>query len=365
MKLQIKLLLISAILLTLFTSACNNTHTSNTVENISNNTSSHISKTLDTNLEVNADVISSPSSTLPVYNAHIYEPSAQQVQKAFFYDAPESELIYQSDTTEDDYSYKLKYQNRAYHYLGFQSYSNYDYYNYFTLISYFPDSAYELPQNFDNAGIKDAGSLSFMTKEDALSLVKNASNILGLYLEDTPFTCIALNSESLSTLYDYIGGSPELFYSEKDISFENDKGCYYIVWNQKSVNGESIMSENYSSNTLSGIGNCRGDYISAIVNEEGIVTFNSKVNYELDKSKCDEQIIDVEAALNCIKEKYSYIILEDPITITEINFCYTYTLIDRNSLTYEFIPTWSILSHNASDDSYSLTAINAVTGKIF
>lgn len=365
MKIKYIILFVTIILITLF-SGCSRSSTTDTAETATT-VPSHIEKTLDTNLEVNADVIAPTSSMLPTYAAHIYEPSVEQVQKAFFNDAAESalEITYQSKESDDEDGYKIKYKNRMFHYLGIQIYANYDYYEYLHLFSCYPDSIYELPKDFEAANVKDAGNLAFMTKEEAINKVNESANSLGLYLEEEPFTCIALNSESLTTLYNYVGGNPELFYSEEDISFENDEGCYLIVWDQKSNTGESVLSENHSANTRSGIGNCRGTYIVSIVNKEGIVAFDTRVNYENTKKKQEEKIISVDSALDCIKEKYSNIILNSPITITEIKFCYSYTLVDKNSLTYESVPTWSILSYDSANDSYSLTTVNAVTGELF
>lgn len=367
MKKKFILFLAIIILHSTFLTGCQKNSSTNT-PSVNQQQTSYIKKTLDVNLEVNANVAEPDSYLLPTYTARILEPSYNQVQKAFFPDIDIDTLSIIRKTAEEDgeYGFRVSYaQKRSFNYGGYQIYMNYDYIYYYLLQAYYPDTLYHSAKDFDAASIKDAGNLSFMTKEDAISLIRDSASAIGLSLEEKPFTCIALTEDDLATLYDYVGGNPELFYSDQDISFEGDEGCYYIVWNQKSENSESIFSENYSADTLSGAGNCRGSYVLGIVNKEGIVSFETPMNYTIAEKKSEENIIDVDVALDCVKEKYSNLILNEPVIITEIYFCYSYSLIDKDSLTYALLPTWCILSHNSADDSYSLTAVNAVTGKLF
>jgi hypothetical protein len=344
--------------------SCTNKDTLNSTQN--ERQSYQLKKSLTDSIEVDATVTGPSSNTLPIYSAHILEPTTEQVQKAFFSDVDSKALTITPKTEEVDGVDGFRIaedEKRSFNYArgGYQVYMNYDHINYYLLITYYQDLVYHLPKDFTSVGIEDAKNLSFMTKKDATSLVREAASDIGFSLEDEPFTCIALNKESLQTLYDKMDGNPQLFYTDQDVSFKDDNGCYYILWYLTAENGEPVYSANYSPNTLLRNGDCVGSYVFAIVNKEGIVSFETRNSFIIDEEKSKENLIDVDTALDCFKEKY---ISNESFTVTDIYFCYTYILVDKHSMTYDAVPTWCILSHNLEDDSYSLTSINAVTGNL-
>jgi hypothetical protein len=122
-----------------------------------------------------------------------------------------------------------------------------------------------------------------------------------------------------------------------------------------------------------------GSYAKFYVARNGIVYAQISNVFDTDSQNNNIQVVKPEKALDAVKEHYKNIIVNDPITITEIKLAYVPvpkelvtkdTLVERKDTEYNLTPSWIIKLEQTFDDGEkgSLTQtgyilINALTGE--
>lgn len=200
-----------------------------------------------------------------------------------------------------------------------------------------------------------ADSLDFMSKNEAIRTATILLDQLGIQCISEPLI-YALDDRTLQAEQDV--------YAEKIEDDEwlldmlqagkiklKDKWtaadeCYYIIFNAN-INDLPVDSMGYMLQQSDGI-HVDGSRIEIIVSKNGVSYCSAGVIYEIMENTQAFPIIQLDEALDYVKNRYEQIILYEPITIEHISlmYCPVLTKIDRDSSgsiitqEYEMVPAW-------------------------
>lgn len=326
--------------------------------------SGHIEKQLDDSIYVDADVHVPAKRPEYWYNARNKMPDEKELQQIFFEEG-EAVTTEAYPEMENWRCSSVDGEKRAswadavvFHRINYISYyglftSCADYYE------MFPENLYRL------SSFEPAEKLSFMAPENAKEIVRETAKKMNVGLEEEPYVFFALDETALKTLYneltaDWPEENIEIYLP--NVEFEDDKGCYYMIWREQCPHGETIMSGNYSTNYGSGVKYTMGVYLMAIVNEEGLVTLFSNIRYAYDgENEIDKPLIDVDTALEQIRAMYENVILPEEIYITDISLQYVSIMEDFDKRSYKIVPAWCM---KTEAESFRMYVVDAITGDI-
>lgn len=232
-----------------------------------------------------------------------------------------------------------------------------------SIVHIFPKDSITNWADYDSRSILPQGiDLSFASIEEVLADTTAALESLGIDLDENA-EIYSLTVETLQTLADAYNDSQKErgFEDFAKTTWSSDDECYYMIFHLEH-NGIPISSTNTAGTLLA-------TSVSVCYNKDGLQFLQIDQPYSvLDVSEESGSIISMEELQEAIQEKYSTVILTDPVTITAIEFCYRPIIQSDNEYLLE--PTWQVEIENTvhwdiGNDAvmYSYAGFNAVTGR--
>lgn len=158
-------------------------------------------------------------------------------------------------------------------------------------------------------------------------------------------------------------------YKAKE-SWSSDDDSYYMLLDQ-SVNGISVASSKYGRPNSTKI--ALSEPLEIIYSNRGIELFSATALFETKETGEATKLINIDAALKVLKEKYDLVILTDPTVVTQAELVYLPVYDKTKENVVNLVPAWQFVVEQTVTDqknssshqsvSRQLVFIDAITGK--
>ena len=204
--------------------------------------------------------------------------------------------------------------------------------------------------------LKDT-DLDFMSREEALNVLLDKLELLGIQLGDIEFSCYGLEHNTLEEeeyAEDVEGQEDKSVYKDK---WTKDDDCYYFVIRQKK-NG--IVEYHKYGGIMINYEDCNSS-IQAVVSKRGLESLDMECALKIENTGKKVKIIQPQAVLDIVSNKYGKIIGTEKYTINSFNLCYMSDLFNDNKVT----PIYQCHMLEESDEGTRVEQllINAETGE--
>lgn len=185
-------------------------------------------------------------------------------------------------------------------------------------------------------------TLSNVNKEQAISLVKEITNTLGISIEESP-EVYAMDLASLENLTNYNEETPK---GKPIHKWEEKDQAYAIIFN---VLYEGLPSTRQGYLNTSGA--AVGTRLIAFVGVNGLLSFEVSNMFDVKESKpVKGNILSLSAVEEVIKKKYENVFLTDPVEVTSISLEFAPTIINFNKQEFKLSPMWICILKQTSKE---------------
>lgn len=329
----------------------------------------HVTAELDENLKLDADVVADMPDKLYTYTASSYRPDGQLLKDVFFPD--EDDVVMESIPQENYFVYTCRSADGSRYATTSGALIYMDQPPYYAVTTGYAGATKMWAESFE--GIYPPESLSFCEPEESKELVRSMAEKLDIVLDTEPYVFYALDGASLDEmcqkLADEMGTSVadliEMGFLP-DYDFSNDAGCYYMLWETLAPHGEKIFNFNYNVGSGHGLDAGVGNYVMAIVSEKGLVQlFNNKL-YLYDEGTLAENIIDLDMAVDKVREYYENVILTTPVIVDTISLREVAVITDADKRIFKLVPAWCIHTYHEENPNadWRFFLVNALDGEV-
>ena len=271
---------------------------------------SHVQCEIDTNLKVDATV-EAPSNTM--YNIYYAKEDIKEIDllKNVFFDGAN---VVENINSDREYSISKDdcyagYYGRTYYYQT-EYMMNQDVA--IRLLNQDSDNIfYSYPINLNRIDTVDA--IAQVRREDAVELVRQKAQMLGLTLEQQPYVIAGIEGTAMES---YIKENCPIERTESLGIKENwseEDDFIYMLWNCM-LDGVELYNDNWNTNYVSGIEPI-GTSVIACVNKNGIIGMFTGAMYSIEREKEKDVSlkVDLDDIYDVIKNQYRNIICKRPI----------------------------------------------------
>lgn len=197
----------------------------------------------------------------------------------------------------------------------------------------------------------------FMSRDEALNVLKDKLKKLGVELGDIEYTCYSLDYKTLEKeeyAENMYGAEDTSVYKNRWTSKDN---CYFFAIRQKCNN---IIEYHKAAGMMRNYEDCNSS-ITAVVSKRGVESLEMQCVLTFKNTGKKIKIMEPQQVLDKISAKYGKVLGEQKYTITSFNLCYMTDIM--NDYTVTPIYQCHMIEENDEGERVEQLLINAVTGE--